>query len=88
MGASIHLYFECKTDTWWEFVETDVSHPGEYDMMGCLFGIRNHCNFEPIAPPDRGIPDDASDQFERLKDTLCCPILHFVLDSGLYCLQS
>jgi len=68
MGTSLHLNVECKTDTGWEFVETDVSHPGGYDMMGCLFGIRNHCNFEPIVPPDRGIPDDASDQFDPLRD--------------------
>ncbi len=30
-----------------------------YDMFGCLFGIRNHGHFRPIAPM-RGIPIDAS----------------------------
>ncbi|WP_432751952.1 hypothetical protein ACE1OA_00270 [Streptomyces sp. JL2001] len=30
-----------------------------YDAFGCLFGVRNYANFQPLAP-SRGLPADAS----------------------------
>ena len=31
---------------------------GRRDLRGCLFGVRNHANFRPLAP-SRGLPPDA-----------------------------
>lgn len=35
-----------------------------YEMFGCLFGVRNHANFIPLAA-ERGIPDDASEDVQH-----------------------
>ncbi|WP_432043817.1 hypothetical protein [Streptomyces cadmiisoli] len=40
-------------DLWPLYDETD------YAAFGCLFGVRNHAGFQPLAP-DRGLPGDLS----------------------------
>jgi len=65
MGTSLHPFIECRGVDGWEYVETDISHPGGYAMMACLFGWRNCCNYEPIAG-ERGLPDDISDELSQL----------------------
>ena len=68
MGTSLHPFVECRGDDGWEYVETNVNHPGGYAMMACLFGWRNYCNYEPIAG-ERGFPDDLSDELGRLLES-------------------
>lgn len=59
MGTSIFGSIEYRPfDTWYEVIKASTMMSG-YDMVGCLFGIRNYANFEPLAER-RGIPDDAS----------------------------
>lgn len=38
-----------------------------YDSFGCLFGVRNSCNFKPISYR-RGVPDDCCDDAIEYKD--------------------
>ena len=67
MGTDINGWIECKTqtmdlETWAAVMALGYVYLGrDYDAFGCLFGVRNDTHFRPIAP-DRGVPDDASDQ--------------------------
>ncbi|MCU4974512.1 hypothetical protein OB955_17470 [Halobacteria archaeon AArc-m2/3/4] len=70
MGTTLLMDIECRCEDSWEYVETDVSHPGGYAMMACLFGWRNYCNYDPIAG-QRGLPDDVSDKLSQF-DPLSC----------------
>lgn len=36
----------------------------DYDAFACLFGVRNHANFAPMAA-DRGIPHDSAEEMRR-----------------------
>lgn len=66
MGCDIHGYVETdvrhyeEDDRWWKPAGHLFPFVGRsYDSFGCLFGVRNYSQFEPIAP-NRGIPGDAS----------------------------
>lgn len=66
MGCDIHGYVEVDIrhneddEQWWNPAGNLFPFVGRsYDSFGCLFGVRNYSNLEPIAP-DRGIPSDAS----------------------------
>ncbi|WP_326671110.1 hypothetical protein [Streptomyces sp. NBC_01257] len=66
MGADIHGFVECRTrwadpaDAWTAAVDLDLLYMGQdYDAFGCLFGVRNHAGFAPLAA-DRGLPGQIS----------------------------
>lgn len=70
MGTSLHLAIECRGKNGWEYVDTDICHPGGYEMMACLFGWRNYCNYEPVAGV-RGLPDNVSSDLIHLDEFQC-----------------
>ncbi|GAB7109400.1 hypothetical protein JCM4814A_77140 [Streptomyces phaeofaciens JCM 4814] len=39
----------------------------DYDAFGCLFGVRNHAGFRPLAA-GRGLPDDVSAETRRIRE--------------------
>lgn len=61
MGCDIHGHIEVDKShnedvTRWISAGTLFPFVGRsYDAFGCLFGVRNYSNFNPVAP-DRGIP--------------------------------
>ncbi|MGW3040735.1 hypothetical protein ACWC9T_11970 [Kitasatospora sp. NPDC001159] len=69
MGADIHGFVECRATygtldedkaRWHAAIDLDLLYGGRsYDAFGCLFGVRNHAGFRPLAG-DRGIPADVS----------------------------
>lgn len=69
MGADIHGFVECRAtygtldedDARWDAaIDLDLLYAGRsYDAFGCLFGVRNHAGFRPLAAA-RGLPDDTS----------------------------
>ncbi|MFD5466730.1 hypothetical protein ACFWIQ_28455 [Kitasatospora sp. NPDC127059] len=71
MGADIHGFVECRATygtldedkaRWHAAIDLDLLYGGRsYDAFGCLFGVRNHAGFRPVAG-DRGIPADVSPQ--------------------------
>lgn len=67
MGADIHGFIECRSrwaepeDAWSAAVDLDLLYLGRnYDAFGCLFGVRNHAAFAPLAA-ERGLPELISD---------------------------
>ncbi|HEY9326787.1 MAG TPA: hypothetical protein VIS09_00885 [Streptomyces sp.] len=67
MGADIHGFIECRSrwaepeDAWSAAVDLDLLYLGrDYDAFGCLFGVRNHAGFAPLAA-ERGLPERISD---------------------------
>jgi len=60
MGCDIYGWVEVKEDEYW-FAAINIRGIlwENYDMFGCLFGVRNYAMFKPIAQK-RGIPEDAS----------------------------
>lgn len=65
MGCDIHGYVEVdkkhydEDDSWWKSAGDIFPFVGRaYDSFGCLFGVRNYAQFDPVAA-DRGIPDNA-----------------------------
>lgn len=67
MGADIHGFIECRarwTDpegAWSAAVDLDLLYLGRnYDAFGCLFGVRNHAGFVPLAA-ERGLPESLSE---------------------------
>jgi len=60
MRCDIHGWVEVKeVDIWRAVINIRGIIWRNYDMFGCLFGVRNYAGFRPIAP-NRGIPEDAS----------------------------
>ena len=60
MGTDICGWVEVKYgNMWWPIIKIDYLVNRNYDIFGCLFGVRNYANFKPIAP-DRGLPEDVS----------------------------
>lgn len=65
MGCDIHGYVEVdkrhrQDDSWWKSAGSLFPFVGRsYDAFGCLFGVRNYSQFDPVAA-DRGIPHNAS----------------------------
>ncbi|GHJ91621.1 hypothetical protein SNE510_11400 [Streptomyces sp. NE5-10] len=76
-GCDIHGFAECWTtyrvldaeDTkWWAAMDLDQVYGGcDHDAFGCLFGIRNHAGFRPLAA-GRSLPPEASDAVRRQLD--------------------
>lgn len=65
MGCDIHGYVEVdkrhrEDDCWWKPAGNLFAFVGRsYDSFGCLFGVRNYSQFDPVAV-NRGIPENAS----------------------------
>ncbi|MEV6327625.1 hypothetical protein [Streptomyces sp. NPDC051909] len=69
MGADIHGFVECRSTyrtldddeaSWHAAIDLDLLYGGrDYDAFGCLFGVRNHAGFRPLAE-HRGLPADAA----------------------------
>jgi hypothetical protein len=65
MGTDISAWIEVTFETlpheneWITIVHASLLFNRDYDLFGCLFGVKNYANFRPLAP-DRGIPKDAS----------------------------
>jgi hypothetical protein len=69
MGADIHGFVECRGTfrtldldeaRWDATIDLDLLYGGRsYDAFACLFGVRNHAGFRPLAE-GRGLPGDAS----------------------------
>ncbi|MFF1921758.1 hypothetical protein ACFVW8_14430 [Streptomyces sp. NPDC058221] len=83
MGADIHGFVECRSrwtdpeDVWSGAVDLELLYLGrDYDAFGCLFGVRNHAGFAPLAA-ERGLPELLSDaartEFEAWDDTAHSP---------------
>jgi hypothetical protein len=67
MSTSIRGWIEIYLPTISEWAAiTDISLLVEqsYNAYGCLFGVRNHSDFVPIAA-ERGVPSDASDVVKK-----------------------
>lgn len=72
MGCDIHGFVELDKRghgdderSWWVAAGNLFGFVGRsYDSFGCLFGVRNYANFDPVAP-DRGIPEHASRTVEE-----------------------
>ncbi|MCU7826128.1 hypothetical protein [Kitasatospora sp. DSM 101779] len=75
MGADIHGFVECRAThgvldedddiRWWPAVGLDLLYGGRcYDAFGCLFGVRNHAGFRPLAD-GRGLPEDVTAEVRR-----------------------
>ena len=70
MGCDIHGYVEIRPypdigGRWNAVVDAGMLLPRDYDMFGCLFGVRNLATFEPLFP-FRGLPED-TDRHEQLR---------------------
>ncbi len=66
MSTSIYGYVEIKIynsglDDWFSIINVGIAMPGNYDIFGCLFGVRNLANFKPLFP-SRGFPIDCSEE--------------------------
>jgi len=48
-------------DEWTGVIKIGMIVAGNYDMYGCLFGVRNYTGFRPVAY-NRGLPTNASDE--------------------------
>ncbi|MFD4870062.1 hypothetical protein [Streptomyces sp. NPDC058412] len=69
MGADIHGFIECRgtygnldeeDSSWHAAIDLDLLYGGRsYDAFGCLFGVRNHAGFRPLAE-GRGLPPDVT----------------------------
>jgi hypothetical protein len=73
MGIDIHGWIERKHESkaaertkWYGIVKIDSFFAADSGMYGCLFGVGNRFEFEPIVNL-RGLPDDASQ--EVINDT-------------------
>lgn len=64
MGCDIHGWVEIRTHNWYAMVNIEGCTGRSYDTYGCLFGVRNSANFEPVAKR-RGLPDDLSIKARR-----------------------
>lgn len=69
MSTSIYGFVEVKLfdnglDDWYSVIDTGAVLIGNYDFFGCLFGIRNPSNFEPLFA-NRGIPEDCCDEIKQ-----------------------
>lgn len=65
MTTSIYGKIEIKIydtgfDDWYSIIDVGIALTGNYDLFGCLFGIRNLANFNPLFE-SRGQPDDCSE---------------------------
>jgi hypothetical protein len=66
MGTDIDGWIEVATEltpqmfVWSAVVRVALLLDRDYDAFGCLFGVTNYADFQPIAP-NRGIPTDASE---------------------------
>ncbi|CAM5516474.1 hypothetical protein [Streptomyces aurantiogriseus] len=78
MGADVHGFVECRATHrvldpedaggWAAAIDLDLLYAGRsYDAFGCLFGVRNHAGFRPLAA-DRGLPDDVSAEARHAHD--------------------
>lgn len=68
----VEIYFDA-VDTWIDTIDAGVVLGNDYDVMGCLFGVRNYGNFAPLFP-DRGLAPNSSgkvyDDYRRLRDEI------------------
>lgn len=69
MGTSIYGSVEIKKfddgfDDWYSIIDVGMALGGDYDVFGCLFGIRNYANFEPLFA-NRGFPNNFSHDFYK-----------------------
>jgi hypothetical protein len=72
MGTDISTYIEVKPSgdpapTWRLVMDADADADAaverDYDLFGCLFGVRNFANFQPLAEA-RGLPPAVSRQVQ------------------------
>lgn len=67
MGCDVHGWIEIRPyktvdpKFWTSVIKIDNIVGRNYDMFGLLFGVRNYCNFKPIAE-GRGMPKYAEHQ--------------------------
>lgn len=52
---------------WFAVINAGCLIVGDYDLYGCLFGVRNYANFEPLFA-NRGLPEDCC---ESVKQSFC-----------------
>ena len=69
MGTHIYGWIEIKKfdsgfDDWFPVIDIGIALHGNYDIYGCLFGVRNYANFAPLFP-FRGVPLDCSEEIIR-----------------------
>lgn len=69
MGTHIYGWVEIKNfdsgfDDWFPIIDIGIAMVGNYDIYGCLFGVRNYANFKPLFP-FRGVPPDCSEEIIR-----------------------
>jgi len=64
MGCDIHGIVEYKENNIWKTKYNVGNEVGRnYDIFGCLFGVRNNCGFNPIAE-GRGLPEDMNEELK------------------------
>ena len=64
MSTSIYGKIEIKKydtgfDDWYSIIDVGIALTENYDLFGCLFGVRNPANFNPLFE-SRGQPEDCS----------------------------
>ena len=59
-GAVEIKMFDWGSDAWYSVIDAGMFLPANYDLFGCLFGVRNYANFEPLFS-SRGAPPDCCD---------------------------
>ncbi len=69
MSTSIYGHVEVKLfdggfDDWFSVIDSGPIVTGNYDFFGCLFGVRNPSNFQPLYP-ERGLPVDCCDSIKE-----------------------
>jgi hypothetical protein len=61
MATSIIALVEvCEYDSWRAVLDAGALLEDNYDLFGCLFGVRNYANFRPLFA-DRGLPANCSE---------------------------
>jgi len=64
MGTSVNGVVEINPtwlDEWLSVVDAGLILAKNYEVYGCLFGVRNNASFEPLFA-NRGLPNDCSKQ--------------------------
>jgi hypothetical protein len=69
VSTSIYGFIEVKLfdtgfDNWYSAIDISAIFTGNYDIFGCLFGVRNPSNFAPLFA-DRGLPKDCCDNIKE-----------------------
>lgn len=66
MAVSMYGFVEAKLsntgfEDWYRVIDSTVLVSNPYELMGCLFGVKNFALFDPLFA-DRGLPEECSEE--------------------------